>query len=96
MQKLCCIYDTAPRYREPIYTVIDKEYDCDWYLGDVSTNIKEMDLNLLKSVTRFHTVGYHCKAYWQCDIIRLLFSRKYNIYFVGAETRAISKWLFLF
>lgn len=32
-QKLCVIYNTAPRYREAVFRMIDAEYDCDWYFG---------------------------------------------------------------
>lgn len=40
MKKLCLIYNTAPRYREAVLRVIDKEYDCDWYFGYTHTDIK--------------------------------------------------------
>lgn len=96
MKKLCLFYDTAPRYREAIYTQIDNDYNCNWYIGEVSTSIKEMNLDLLKSVKRFKIVGNYNKAYWQKNLIGLLFSSKYETYFVGAETRAISKWIFFF
>ena len=31
MQKLCLIYNTAPRYRKTPFRTIDQEYDCDWF-----------------------------------------------------------------
>lgn len=33
MQKLCLIYNTAPRYREAMFHAIDQVYACDWYFG---------------------------------------------------------------
>lgn len=57
MQKICVIYNTAPRYREAVFRAIDKEYDCDWYFGKTKSDIKEMDTSLLKNVTYYkHTV----------------------------------------
>ena len=53
MQKLCVIYNTAPRYREAVFRAIDKEYDCDWYFGETKSDIKEMDTSLLKNVTYY-------------------------------------------
>ena len=96
MKQLCLFYDSAPRYREAIYSKIDSEYNCDWFIGDVTTDVKEMNLGLLKSVYRFKIVGIYNKMYWQKSLLGLLFSTKYDTYFVGAETRAISKWVFFF
>lgn len=53
MKKLCIIYNTAPRYREAIFRMLDNEYDCDWYFGPTTTDIKEMDVSFLKNVSMF-------------------------------------------
>ena len=94
--KLCIIYNTAPKYREAIFSSIDKEYDCDWYFGHTVTDIKEMDITVLKNVNYYKTIGHPDKAHWQRGIIRLLFKKKYQVFFILAETRAISCWLFIF
>ena len=65
MQKLCVIYNTAPRYREAVFRAIDKEYDCDWYFGETKSDIKEMDTSLLKNVTYYKTYGNPQKWYWK-------------------------------
>lgn len=39
MPKLCLLYNFAPKYREGIFTLIDKEFDCKWYFGCNDTNI---------------------------------------------------------
>lgn len=41
--KLCIVHNTASRHREDIFRVINAEYDCDWYFGHTTTDIKEMD-----------------------------------------------------
>lgn len=53
MKKLCVIFDSAPRYREEIYSRMEVEYDCDWYFGMTNTDIKEMNLSLLRNVYRY-------------------------------------------
>ena len=55
--KLCIVYNTAPRYREAIFRAIDAEWNCDWYFGHTTTDIKEMDTSLLNKV-------YYYKTYW--------------------------------
>lgn len=56
-QKLVLIYNTAPRYREAIFRAIDQEYDCEWYFGETKTDIKEMDLPLLKNAHYYKYCG---------------------------------------
>lgn len=94
--KLCIIYNTAPKYREAIFSTIDKEYDCDWYVGHTVTDIKEMDTSILKNVHYYKTIGHPDKTHWQRGIVTLLFKKKYQVFFMLAETRAISCWLFIF
>lgn len=92
--KLCLIYNTAPRYREAVFRAIDKEYDCDWYFGYTKNDIKEMDTKLLKNVFYYKTLGNPCKFYWKKGILRLLFRKKYQNFFMLAEVRSITEYLF--
>lgn len=92
--KLCLIYNTAPRYREAVFRAIDAEYDCDWYFGETKTDIKEMDTKLLKRVTYYRTFGNPKKFYFKLGILPLLFKRKYQTFFMLAEVRSITDWVF--
>ena len=94
MQKLCVIYNTAPRYREAVFRAIDKEYDCDWYFGETKSDIKEMDTSLLKNVTYYKTYGNPQKWYWKRNYLFLLFKSDYKNYLILPETRSMSDWLF--
>ncbi len=93
--KLCLIYNTAPRYREAIFRAIDQEYDCDWYFGHTKNDIKEMDTKLLKNVFYYKTLGNPYKLYLKKGILRLLFKKKYQNFFILAEVRSITDYLFL-
>lgn len=94
MNKLCLIYNTAPRYREAVFRAIDAEYDCDWYFGETKTDIKEMDTSLLKNVKYYKTIGNSSKLYWKIGLLKLLFKKKYQNFFMLAEVRSITDWLF--
>lgn len=95
MKKLCLIYNTAPRYREAIFRAIDAEYDCDWYFGHTKTDIKEMDTSLLKNVRYYKTLGNPSKLYWKCGMLRLLFRKEYQNFFMLLESRSVTDYLFL-
>lgn len=92
--KLCLIYNTAPRYREAIFRAIDAEYDCDWYFGKTKLGIKEMDTTQLKNVHYYKTYGNPNHWCWKWGVLRLLFRRQYQVFFMVAETRSITDWVF--
>lgn len=94
MQKLCIIYNTAPRYREAVFRMIDAEYECDWYFGETKTDIKEMDTSLLKNVKYYKSIGNPNRIYWKKGVLKLLFKKKYKNFFLLAETRSVTDWLF--
>lgn len=94
MKKLCLIYNTAPRYREAIFRSIDAEFDCDWYFGYTKTDIKEMDTSLLKYVSYYKSWGNPSKLYWKRGILKLLFKKEYQNFFMLAEVRSVTDYLF--
>lgn len=93
-KKLCLIYNTAPHYREAVFRMIDAEYDCDWYFGKTKSDIKEMDTSLLKKVKYYKSIGNPNRIYWKIGLLKLLFKRKYKNFFMLAEVRSITDWLF--
>lgn len=94
MSKLCLKYNDPSLYREAIYKLIDKEFDCDWYFGYATAGIKEMDTSCLKNVRRFRVIGDTSKVFWNVGILKLLFKRKYQTYFMLMESRCITDWIF--
>lgn len=96
MKKLCLIYNTAPRYREAVFRAIDAEFDCDWYFGETKTDIKEMDTSLLKHVSYYKAVGNPSIVYWKKGVLKLLFKKEYQNYFMLAESRSLTDYVFLF
>lgn len=94
MGKLCLIYNTAPRYRAGVFRAIDAEYDCDWYFGVTKSDIKEMDTSLLRNVKYYKPLGNPNKLYWKRGVLKLLFKKEYQNFFMLAEVRSITDWLF--
>jgi len=92
---LCIIYNTAPRYREAIFQAIDKEYNCYWYFGETKSDIKEMDLSLLKNTQYYKTYGDTNTLYWKIGILSLLFKRKFQTFLMLSESRSLSDYFFL-
>lgn len=96
MLKLCIIYNFAPKYREGIFQLIDQEYDCDWYFGNNKTDIKGLDLSMLKSTKAITNKTFIRKPlYYQVGVLRLLFNPNYSVYLMLGELFCISTWLFL-
>lgn len=94
MSKLCMIYNTAPRYREAIFRAIDASWNCDWYFGHIKNDIREMDTSLLQRVHYYETCGNPNRFYWQQGIVRLLFQHEYHTFFMLAESRCLSSYVF--
>lgn len=92
--RLVLIYNTAPRYREAIFRAIDEEYDCEWYFGETKTDIKEMDLSLLKSAHYYKYSGKPSKLYWKKGLLSLLFKKENQVFFTLAESRSLTDYLF--
>lgn len=92
--KLCVIYNFAQHYRTNIFTLIDKEFNCDWVFGDSMADVKKMDYSLLRgNVTETHTKRLFGGWYWQPKVVSQLF-KAYDSYILLGETRAVSTWIF--
>ena len=91
MNKLCLIYNFAPKYREGIFRLIDQTYDCDWYFGRNSTDIKGLDLSALRNAKEIPSNKIFGNWYWQKGVICLL--GKYETFFMLGELYCLSTWM---
>lgn len=89
--KLCLIYNFAPKYREGIFQLIDQTYDCDWYFGKNSTDIKGLDLAALRYAKEIPSNKVIGNWYWQKGVIGLL--GKYDTFFMLGELYCLSTWV---
>ena len=93
MKKVCLIYNFAQHYRASIFSLLDKEFDCDFVFGDRYLDVKKMDYSLLKNVTEVRNLEFR-KVKWQKGILKYAF-RKYNAYIVIGDPSIGSIWLLM-
>lgn len=93
MQKLCLYFNTPSRYREEIYTRIERKYDCEWYFENTEQGIKPFDISRLKKVGILNTRklgGF----YWTNGMLGLL-RKEFNTFIMIGATRCLSLYIFL-
>jgi glycosyltransferase involved in cell wall biosynthesis len=95
VNNICVVYNMAAKYREPIFRLMDKELDIDWYYGDQIGNIKEMDSSKLKNVTRLKRINLSGPLYVQIGVNKLLNNDQYSKYIILGDLFAISTWMML-
>lgn len=94
--KLCLVYNFAPKYREAIFRLIDENYDCDWYFGHNTTDIKGLDLSVLKNTTIIkNQIIFRSHLYFQRNVVSLLWKKEYQTFFMLGELYCLSTWLFV-
>lgn len=93
MVKICCIFNMPSLYRETIYTMIDKEYDCDWYFDNEKTDISLFDVGKLRNV---HILKYKklvSRFYVMDGLLSMVLKRQnYNKYLMIGSPLCISLW----
>jgi glycosyltransferase involved in cell wall biosynthesis len=96
MGSICCIFNLAPHYNAAIYTLMDKELNCNFYIGDrVSYSIELMRYESLKGfrkILKFKSlIG---NFYWQQGAVILAF-KPYKHYLLTGDPHCISSWFIL-
>lgn len=92
--KICQIYNNAAHYRESIFLLMDKTFDCDFLFGESLGDIKQMDTSKFHgSVTIVKNHFIKKGFYWQQGVQRFL-CKKYDAYILLGDTHCLSSWLF--
>lgn len=91
MEKLCLIFNLAPKYRENIYKRIDDCYNCHWYFGTNNTDIKGFNLHILKNAQEVRTVKLLGQWTWRTNTVELL--SKYNVFITIGDVYCLSTWV---
>lgn len=96
MKKTCCIFNLAAHYRAPIYKLIDKEFRCDFFIGDrVASPIKKMNYKELSGFKKeLHNIYLMGNFYWQKGAIKTIFSN-YKNYIITGEPHCLTTWVIL-
>ena len=92
--KLCIIYNFAQKYREGIFALIEKKYNCHWVFGRNNTDIQGMDLDKLSDVEQVKTAVILKKFTYYPGTLKLI--RNYSHFLMLGELYSLSTWLTLF
>lgn len=93
---ICCIFNVAPHYNATIYSLMDEELKCDFYLGDqLSYPIKLMNYKKLAGYTKtLKNIQLLGNFYWQKGAVSLVF-KPYKCYVITGEPYVVSTWIVL-
>lgn len=96
---LCCIFNYAPHYRQPIYSQMAKELNCKFYFGannDCHSNntIRKLDLAELPGFVKEFRCFFWNRFSWM-NCLGLLFHQEYDAYLLTGNYLGLHNWLFL-
>lgn len=97
MREICIIYNFAQHYRKNIFSIMDKELNCDFVFGDRMSDVRKLDYKILSNFKKeVKNITFGCKPlYYQLGVLPLL-TDKYSKYLLLGELHCVSTWLFLF
>ncbi len=91
--ELCIVYNFSQKYREGIYSLLEKHYSCHWVFGNNNTDIEGIKSNVLSDVTYVKNISLYKQLYYQKNVIPLM--RKYDNFLILGELFCISTWIIL-
>lgn len=98
LNSICSIFNLAPHYRLPIYTLMDDELECDFYFGDkVESEIKTMNVELLsgyKKTVENKRILFN-RFWWQKGVVQLALKKQYKHYVLTGDPSILSSWFIL-
>lgn len=93
--KICCVFNYNPLYRLPIYSAMDKEFDCDFFFGDtVFQPLKAFDPNELKGFKGYIKAKKIRSYIWHSGISKI-FNKRYTHYIVSGGGSLLVTWLIM-
>lgn len=94
--KICLIYNYAQHYRSNIFTLMDKNLQCDFVFGDKMDDVKKMDYSILSHFKKEveNKVFIRKPIYYQRGVLSLL-KENYTTYLMLGEIYCLSTWLML-
>lgn len=96
---ICCIYNSGPHYRWPIFKALADNFDIDFCFGSntvYTKSIKTFDYSKLPGFTRLlRNRRLFGKFYWQSGALRQLL-KPYRQYLMLGEAYCLSSWIIAF
>ena len=95
--RICCIFNSAPHYREAIYRRMDRELPCDFYFGDfLSDSIRQISVAEFRGFKKILPIkpvprtGFE----WQKGVWKLAFG-PYSHFIITGTPGSLSNWMLL-
>lgn len=95
MSKLCVIINIASNYREAIYRMIDNTWNCEWYFGINTTDIKDLEKGILKREKYVKTKKIFKSLKWMSGTGNLIRKKENNNFLMIGEPKILSTWWIL-
>ncbi len=94
--KICCIFNFAPHYREDIYLLLDEHFECDFYFGNKTySKIKKINYSKFRNpIIEFDFRTVFAKFYYLKGQPKLS-SKKYKYYIITGQPYNLSDWLLI-
>lgn len=81
-------------YREPVFKLLDEEFQIDWFFGRPFGNIKELEFSKLKKVTKLDRYEWRALT-WQKGVCSLRKNSSYSKFLLLGDLFCLSTWYFL-
>jgi glycosyltransferase involved in cell wall biosynthesis len=94
--RIVCIFNYAPHYRNSIYRLMANEFGCDFYFGRNLPDgepLRKMDVQSLPGFKKESRV-FRFRYVWQCDVVRQAF-KGYQVYILTGNP-TLSNIVFMF
>lgn len=95
--KICCVFNHAPHYRNIIFSMLDEEFNCSFYIGDrVISDVKQMNYRELKGFKKVFKNKWilGTSFMWNQGVGQLIF-KTFDSYLIIGEPSILSNWVFL-
>ncbi len=98
MKNICCIFNSAPHYRFPIYKLMSDYFKCNFIFSQ--NPFKVEDIVQINSNELAGTKKVKCKSflfgqlYYQKNVVTTIW--KYDVIILGGMINCLSDWLILF
>lgn len=92
--KICLIDVTPSHYRYEIFSLMNKEFDIEFYFGDIMPSIKSLDLDKLLGFKGIIPIKKMGRLYRYVGLQSLL-KAEYSHYILDGDFRCLSSWRFL-
>lgn len=92
MSKMCLVYNYAQLYRAPIFTEMDREWDCTWFFGKNTTDIKGMDITRLNNATEVENKRIKGAWFYQKGTCKLARKKDIDTFLLLGDPHCLSVW----